>query len=327
MRTKRGDANVRTVFQSTEEDMANYQRTCMVEKWMEKKVTENAVVRRKSVADKYRQDSSSSSSDSSCGGAGGFFSPSETESFPVKIPKPVRTGGSKEKYFGDTRRDFADQSGEKSKNGGGFSRTKSRALKMYGDLKKVKQAPISPGGKLAGFLNTLFTAGNSKKPNKIAASCDDNSPSLKSTKTTSCSSASSFSRSCLVKTPSSGGKSSGGEKRSVKFFPVDNYDSMKSAIDEELLAHIMEKNRRVEEAARDFLMNYQKKIEIGNLGLDQNFIEEEDDDFDAASYASSDLFELENLSAIGMERYKEELPVYETTHLHDNIAIANGFIL
>ena len=55
--------------------------------------------------------------------------------------------------------------------------------------------------------------------------------------------------------------------------------------------------------------------------------EEEEDDDDVASCASSDLFELDNLSAIGIERYREELPVYETTHFNTNRAIANGFIL
>ena len=53
----------------------------------------------------------------------------------------------------------------------------------------------------------------------------------------------------------------------------------------------------------------------------------DDDDDDAESYASSDLFELDNLSAIGIERYREELPVYETTHLGTNRAIASGLIL
>jgi hypothetical protein len=55
--------------------------------------------------------------------------------------------------------------------------------------------------------------------------------------------------------------------------------------------------------------------------------EEEEEESDVASCASSDLFELDNLSAIGIERYREELPVYETTHLGTNRAIANGLIL
>lgn len=46
--------------------------------------------------------------------------------------------------------------------------------------------------------------------------------------------------------------------------------------------------------------------------------EEEDDD---SSCSSSDLFELDHL------RYREELPVYETTILKKNQAIANGFMV
>ena len=53
--------------------------------------------------------------------------------------------------------------------------------------------------------------------------------------------------------------------------------------------------------------------------------EEEDDDDDAESYSSSDLFELDHLVGIG--RYREELPVYETTNIRTNHAIANGLVL
>lgn len=364
-------ANVRRgVLFKTDEEMANFQRACMIEKWMEKKAGEKAVGRRKSVADlqvkkprKDRESSSWSSSDSSCAAAAGFFSSSEAESFTVQRPKPIRTGFEKEK-IGGNRRD----SEQKPKIEGGFSKTKLRALKIYGDLKKVKQ-PISPGGKLAGFLNSLFAGGNMKK-NKIVANGDD-SPSLKSTNASTCSSASSFSRSCLSKTPSSRGKHAAGAKRSVRFSPVSvivdedcqpcghkslhseinsnnnkynnyhnkqtsnldaaknysNINSIRNVINEELMAHVMEKNRRVEEAARDLLRNYQRKNQVGyehelpfdhlrkshvkNEVYDQDFDEDEEDD--AASCASSDLFELDNLSAIGMERYREELPVYETT--------------
>jgi hypothetical protein len=56
--------------------------------------------------------------------------------------------------------------------------------------------------------------------------------------------------------------------------------------------------------------------------------EDEDEDDDAASYSSSDLFELDHLAVIGKDRrYSEELPVYETTHLDTNRAIANGLMV
>lgn len=307
----------------TEEEIANFQRACMIEKWMEKKVREKAAARRKPTAAEtvFR----SSSWDSSGGGAG-FLS----SSFYEKRPKPIRvcdSGFNKEKSA--------------SKNQDGFMKTKSRALKIYADLKKVKQ-PISPGARLAGFLNSLFTAaGNTKKPKMNNP--ETNSPILKSANASStCSSASSFSRSCLSKTPSSRGKSAGGEKRSVRFnddFQPCGHKSLHEemnvvnckkqnleAINEEIMVHVnvIENNRRVEEAARDFLRNYHL---TKSHDMDQEFEDEDDDNDDAASYASSDLFELDNLSAIGMERYREELPVYETTRLHTNRAIASGLIL
>lgn len=412
-------------FGRDQERILNFQRACMIEKWMEKKkVSETKVVlRRKSTADfdtKSRNDpramlffnssSSTSSDDSSSGGGGGGrggegFSSSEAESvynygtvfssrspsscYGLQKPKPIRTSVSvqpqeklmKKLHHEDRRHAPQAKPKQKQKDEGGFSKTKSRALKIYGDLKKAKQ-PISPGGRLASFLNSLFTAGGNTKKAKISSSSsndDDDITSASGRKllkpanasSMTCSSASSFSRSCLSKTPSSSrGKSSNGggttTKRSVRFYPVSVivdedcqpcgqkslYDHDKQSLrttttsiisSEELKFHIMEKNRRVEEAARDLLRNYQrKKVETHDIidardahtKKDQVFPRvddvdgaDEEDEEDAASYASSDLFELDNLSAIGMERYREELPVYETTHLDTNRAIANGLIL
>ncbi|XP_047959202.1 protein BIG GRAIN 1-like A [Salvia hispanica] len=310
-----GGANVRRGVIERDEEMESFQRACMVEKWVEKKVSEKSVGRRRSVADfdqvkklrKDRESSSWSSSDSS----------SEAESIQVQRPKPIRTGIEKEKIATNRR-----ESEQKPKIEGGFSKTKLRALKIYGDLKKVKQ-PISPGGKLAGFLNSLFPGGKGK--------IGDESPILKST--TSASSCSS--RSCLSKTPSSRGNA----KRSVRFSPVSvivdseinnkkqtssnhsSKNSIRSVINEELMAHVMDQNRRVEEVARDLLRNYQRQNQQPQV-FNRNFDDDEDDN-DAASCASSDLFELDNLSAIGMEIYREELPVYETTRLD---SAGNGLI-
>ncbi|CAN4086992.1 unnamed protein product [Withania somnifera] len=338
---------------------SNNMESFQMENWMEEKV----VVRSKSAAEFERNlmnSSSSSSSDSSCGGV---FSSSETEStynnvginssggsssscYGLNRPKPIRTSVSAPKqakhlnnHYGDfsptqlpMERDFAP----KTKRETGFVKTKSKALKIYGDLKKVKQ-PISPGGRLASFLNSLFTTGNAKKP-KVSSSSPNAS---------TCSSASSFSRSCLSKnTPKS---SNNGTKRSVRFYPVSvivdedcqpcghknlyeeqkpkdiSVKNIRNTIHEELIFHAMEKNRRVEEVAKDLLRNYQRNSHIKKMEI----FDDEDED-DGASCASSDLFELDNLSAIGIDnnnRYREELPVYETTHLDTNRAIANGLIL
>jgi len=93
---------------------------------------------------------------------------------------------------------------------------------------------------------------------------------------------------------------------------------------------IVDKSRRVEGAAREFLKGYhrsQNKSNLINLRDFPNVVEDDDtDDDDAASYSSSDLFELDHLSVMGNNRYREELPVYETTHVTTNRAIANGLI-
>lgn len=356
-----------------EEKMVNFRRACMIEKWMEKKVSEKVVVRRSSVADYDRKsrhnrgiallNSSSSSSESSSGGG---FSSSESES--LQMPKPIRTSVSapekistseKPQFDGYSRYQYnsAPNKHQKpsSKHESGFVKTKSKALKIYGDLKKVKQ-PISPGGRLASFLNSLFTAGNAKKA-KIEDLSNPKRKS-KSTNASTCSSASSFSRSCLSNTPSSRGKfSDNSTKRSVRFCPVSvivdedcrpcGHKSLHEDHEPALMAltavrDSVDDRRRVQEVAMDLLKNYQKK----NVNDNRNNVvnefdmrdvvrcddsafdhDNEEDDDDAASYSSSDLFELDNLSAIGIERYREELPVYETTHFDTNRAIANGLIL
>ncbi|WCJ39458.1 Protein BIG GRAIN 1-like B [Euphorbia peplus] len=339
----------------------------MIEKWIEEKNTyEKVSVRRKSMADFDRKsitnqknshshsrpqpmllNSSSSSSESSCGGG---FSSSESESI---RPKPIRTSNSGlgcsdrgEQIRGYRNSNYgAPQYDGVTKYESGFMKTKSKAMKLYGDLKKVKQ-PISPGGRLATFLNSIFTAGapknekNSKnviKKPKISSSYDDRK--IKSEQNSTCSSASSFSRSCLSKTPSC----RNGNKRSVRFFPVSvivgedsrpcghknvyensmshsnsNSGSNMNSINEQLKFRVVNESRRVEEVARELLKNYQKKKQ-----------EEEEEDDDVASCASSDLFELDNLAAIGIneQRYREELPVYETTNLGTNRAIANGLFM
>lgn len=364
-----------------DEQMASFRRTCMIEKWMDKKASEKVVVRRNSTADLERksrndrglmlQNSSSSSSESSSGGG---FSSSESESFyasksrsscySMQRPKPIRTSFSQkpqlEKFGGGYGERSYPASTQKPKHENGFVKTKSKALKIYGDLKKVKQ-PISPGGRLASFLNSLFTAGNAKKAKMSSSSVGgyDETRSERKPKSTAttptCSSASSFSRSCLSKTPSSRGKFStntGSVKRSVRFCPVSvivdedcrpcghkslheekqglmAVSALRNTGDAEIKCYVMGGNYRVEEVAEDLFKNYQKeKEDLDMRDVLQDVIDyEEDEDDDAASYSSSDLFELDNLSAIGIERYREELPVYETTHFATNRAIANGLLL
>ncbi|KAF2304293.1 hypothetical protein GH714_029501 [Hevea brasiliensis] len=252
----------------------------------------------------------------------------------------------------------------------GIIKSKSRALKIYNNLKKVKQ-PISPGGKLANFINSLFTSGNTKKSKNSSSisNCDEDWKSKPGRATSTCSSASSFSRSCLSKSsPSTREKLRNGVKRSVRFCPVSVivdedcrpcghkslYEKEESSsvmsvslptawkigkspsrkVDDELKYQVMEKSKRVEEVAREILKDYhqnQKKNDdliMRSVGCKYNdHLEDDDDDDDDISCSSSDLFELDHLSAIGKDRYCQELPVYETTHVDTNRAIANGLIM
>ncbi|RDX84606.1 Protein BIG GRAIN 1-like A, partial [Mucuna pruriens] len=281
--------------------------------------------------------STSSSSDSSYG----LLSSPDTESlygmkskprvscFAPSRSKPVMTSASNED--------------------GNLIKSKSRALKIYNNLKKVKQ-PISPGGKLSSFLNSLFATGNAKKTKTY----DD--AKAKSVQDSTCSSASSFSRSCLSKASPSSNKLRDGVKRTVRFYPVSvivdedsrpcghkclyEEDTRVMAVsvptawkigrknNEEEEEKVVDKSRRVEEVAREFLKEYHRSQKKSDLILSDfpNVDEEDDDDDDAASYSSSDLFELDHLAVIGNNRYHEELPVYETTHVSTNRAIANGLI-
>lgn len=329
-------------------------RACLVEKWMEKEANEKKAV---SKADKSLHDSdllffsstSSSNSDSS-----GALSSSDTEFFggastttttPKKPnssnkvsscfstrPKPVKTGGASMLFD-----DFPQRKKVEEDHDDLMIKSKSRALKIYANLKKVKQ-PISPGGRLTSFINSLFNNanGNNNNNNNNKSRNHKASSSSTTTTTTTCSSASSFSRSCLSKySPKSREKmrSTSTTQRTVRFHPVSvivDEDSrpcgQKSIYDDddsygrlpplpsnpmaELKLSKMEKNKRGDD------ISVFRKIED----------EDEDEDDDAMSDSSSDLFELDHLALFGNNRFCEELPVYETTHLDTNRAIASGLI-
>ncbi|KAI3512516.1 hypothetical protein L1887_19832 [Cichorium endivia] len=351
------------------EDDHDERRACLIQKWMANKVCEKPVAGRRSTAELERSsmrrerdsacfNSSSSSCDSSCGGG---FSSSEFDSTHGVLfkPKPIRTSV-----------DQHEDPQPKVKHEGKFAKTKLKALKIYSDLKKVKQ-PISPGGRVAAFLNSLLTTGSTKKPKTSSATANTTASNSgvyaeaarshldrksKSANASTCSSASSFSRSCLSNTPSSRGKLSNGMTRSVRFYPVSvivdedcqpcGHKSLheeeaglpsakfaKSSFQKELKLNSSENSRHIQEAARKLLKNYQKKVEC-KLDTTRNNVDMKDAEYDEVedelqsddgkSDSSSDLFELDNFSSIGMHKYQEELPVYETTHLDTNRAIANG---
>lgn len=285
----------------------NLRRAMMIENWVE----------RQSVHSSMFTNSASSSSESSSGAA--FSSSDQTESSYKRRSKqsPVKAIS----VGSDNMEKTKSESG--SGSGGGFTKTKLRALKIYGELKKAKQ-PISPGGKIASFINSIFNSGNVKKAKMCyVGAVEDVSTSehvTKSTYSSSTTPASTFSRSCLSKPSSRSKKSSNGNKRSVRFYPIS---VILGEDDSQISSH-----KCVYEQDPSLMPKptFQKYARTSGQNFRRSFCENGDDDeSDAESYSSSDLFEL-NLP-VGIGRYTEELPVYETTNLRTNQAIAKGLIL
>ncbi|XVE97924.1 hypothetical protein REPUB_Repub03eG0060900 [Reevesia pubescens] len=318
-----------------ERKVSSLRRAIMIEDWVENQSSNGSAMHFKST---------SSSSDSS---SGGIFSSSEAESS-YKEKSRRSTPAKLDKSMQFEPNNFDNNNQQKVKpEGGGFTKTKLKALKIYGELKKVKQ-PISPGARITNFLNSIFNA-NPKKVKMCSVGVSEDVSFERKSKST-CSSATSFSRSCLSKTPSSrGNKYCNGNKRSVKFCPVSVivdedcrpcghkciYEDDPSLMPTSTVQKNVKSSSRKEE-----LKNFVKKKEsgVGNKARDyqrrgtgkldlRSFVDDfdDDEDDDALSYSSSDLFELDH--PIGIGRYREELPVYETTSLKTNQAIANGFIL
>lgn len=200
-------------------------------------------------------------------------------------------------------------------------------MKIYGDLKKVKE-PISPGGKIANFLNSIFSPRNNLKKNQGLEEWSSvrKSRSMKDN-------AMSASRSCLSKNPSSSGGTNNNNKskRSVRFCPVSVildedsrpcghkrlYEDEYSVIGSQFIKKNIDSFR---------LFEGKKKTVIRKHGLMREFYDNESD-VDDKSCASSDLFELENIGPMGIGAYHEELPVYGTTSIKLNQAIARGYVM
>lgn len=274
----------------------NLRQAVMIEDWMEK---------------------NSSSSSSECS-SGGIFSSSETDSSynkqrsrtkynpPQKHMNPIHHSNS-EKQQKKKQQVWED----------GFTRTKLRALKIYGELNQKVKQPISPGSRIATFLSSIFNSHNVKKAKMCyVGAVEDVSFDHKSKSPCFSSSVSSYSRrSCMSKTTS---KSNNGVKRSVRFYPV----SVILGEDSEQQHQPSTIRKITRNSSVNELKNINKVVMAKERFYDNGEDDDEDEDDDALSCSSSDLFELDHL--VGGGRYQEELPVYETTNLEINKAIANG---
>ncbi|KAF5788611.1 putative protein BIG GRAIN 1 [Helianthus annuus] len=160
--------------------------------------------------------------------------------------------------------------------------TRLRAMKIYGDLKKVKQ-PISPGSKISAFIYSLFasSSSSSSKKAKMEESMQNFRSLKKSRSIKQQDSCTSFSRSCMSKKQ----HSSSSVKRSVRFYPETD-----TVILDRKSTHERDSYERRWFAEKNYTKNY------------KSFMEDDDED---------DLFELE----IATAAYTQELPVFETTDL------------
>ncbi|XP_076945148.1 protein BIG GRAIN 1-like B [Bidens hawaiensis] len=320
----------------SDEEIAGFRQACLVDQWMEMKANKKASLPefdQKMLLDNDPLffSSGSSSSDSSFGwySEAEAVKPNQSCFGPlnkVKTSVPSRSAGKKQNEFypfDDDQTDKTDDSG--------LVRSKTRALKLYASLKKVKQ-PISPGGRLTTFINAIFTNGNPKKSKNLG--CDVKAQAQtqtrserksKSTNVSTCSSASSFSRSCLNKNISR--PSDNGIRRTVTFLNREDSrpygpKNVRNVQDFDKLPHTtFPWARTTEPNFKEFLRKYDDK----KNDLDDDDDEEEDED-DIASVSSSDLFELDHLAMLKNEQYSEELPVYGTTHMGTNRAIASGLV-
>ncbi|KAL7150838.1 hypothetical protein ABFS83_05G140600 [Erythranthe nasuta] len=213
-----------------------------------------------------------------------------------------------------------------------LTKSKSRALKVYTKLKKMKQ-PISPGKRLTNFINSLFTNLNSN--NKKTKKQDPNqqlSSKVTSSSTPSSSTTSPSSR--LSKHTSSSimrNNEIGINQPTVRFHPVgrpvsEDQDSPcrpKSTVydnDRKLYGrpplppNALARNRNINQRRSDFSMFEE--------------IDDDDEDEDGVSDSSSDLFELDHLVLFGNTNiFCQELPVYETTYFDNNRCCCCWFVL
>ncbi|CAN6290499.1 unnamed protein product [Urochloa humidicola] len=237
------------------------------------------------------------SSSSDCSSYGGFSS-SEAESSQHRRLRPIRTSAAAAAAYGEA----PAPAPEKTKKAGAKNSSKPGA-NIRAKLRDLRK-PASPGARLAGFLNAIFN-GKRAPPTPPSASRAAAAESACST------ASSSYSRSCLSKTPSTRGQ----PKRTVRFMDSDDGEAAAAAH----AAGVVERRR----------------VQVGVVELEQMLLHrmevdsDEDDEDEDSSDASSDLFDLENFAAVapaagGTAAYRDELPVYETTRVVLNRAIGHG---
>ncbi|CDP00461.1 unnamed protein product [Coffea canephora] len=201
--------------------------------------------------------------------------------------------------------------------------------------KKHKQ-PSSPGGKLANFLNSLFSQTSSRKKKSKSTTTtqskkddqDDQSPGWRRKRRSSISHFGSATNSVdsrsLYSTSSSGFRT----PPPYAHTPTKTYKDLRSYSDHQQkqsqysmdCAWLDDKYKLVDHNLQSFKnanVGYPQKIEANNwadryLSEEKGFMKFNDADDGADSDSSSDLFELPNYD---LDFYSSGLPVYETTNM------------
>ncbi|CAH9065203.1 unnamed protein product [Cuscuta epithymum] len=187
---------------------------------------------------------------------------------------------------------------------------------------RMIKPPVSPGARLTHFINCLFVSRSHARKGR-----DKSAPS------TSASTPTSIARSCLNKTPR---MSRSGAKRTVRFNPVGvilgeenaygggespapGFQETKKALHEAGLSrgHIVLKGYH------QHRNRHQWKNEESWMSAEEGRDCSDDDDL---SDSSSDLFEIDHHALFGKRRFREELPVFESTHLDSSRIIATGLV-
>ena len=134
-----------------------------------------------------------------------------------------------------------------------------------------------------------------------------------------------------------------GIRRSVKFYPTSTaiLDEYGRSCREKDLKRVENHNkhslpfpsknlRRVQLSEKGVIPSeyliYHDQDRKYSKKLVETQVEDENGDDSGSSDSSSDLFELRSLNAVNMDIYSRELPIYETTNLETNRAIAKGLL-
>ncbi|KAI9084246.1 hypothetical protein K1719_033753 [Acacia pycnantha] len=210
-----------------------------------------------------------------------------------------------------------------------------RTHQKHEKTKKVKQ-PISPGSRIASFLCSIFNSGNVKKAKMCYVGAVEDVGLERKSKSPCLSTSSASSFSCMRKTQKGKKSNNGSIKRCVRFYPVsvilgENENSQPYKNDPNSVVRKFSRNPSMKKLKSCSVVAKENRGDAKQACSELNFrgfygrnneheVDEQDDD--VLSCSSSDLFELDHL--IGTAKYRQELPVYETTDLETNKAIANG---